>query len=279
MSKNTQLTLMNTFNINNIVFNKPVVSNGAFRNQYIPINIRNPDGTIGDLIIQSVPNLFSFGIMENIDKKSGLVDGYSFPLYMWNRNGCSTEEKEWTDKFLQFVNLCKDHILQEKQNLGCWELERSDLRNMASCLWWKKDKRTGKIQENTGPTLYIKMMGYKNDGDYKFVTTLYDANNGDTINPRDIIQKRCHVTAAIKIESIFIGSDNKIRLQVKLWEADVKLVEVKRQRLLPVQLNTTIIHQETDDTGYGSIDELDDAFIAKPNQEPILRRIQNHNRV
>ena len=43
------------------------------------------------------------------------------------------------------------------------------------------------------------------------------------MNPLELVGKPCFVNAAVKIESIFIGS--KITLQVKLFECDVELLE------------------------------------------------------
>ena len=42
--------------------------------------------------------------------------------------------------------------------------------------------------------------------------------------------KRCLVTAALKVESIFVGKD--IKLQCKLIEADVKSMDTRPKRLL-----------------------------------------------
>ena len=47
----------------------------------------------------------------------------------------------------------------------------------------------------------------------------------------DLIGKFCYVKAAIKIESIFIGA--KIALQVKVYEAEVRMIESGTKRLLP----------------------------------------------
>lgn len=263
---NTQLTIFNKFNTNRIVFNKPVLSKGTFKNKYIPIKVKYDDGSIGDLIVQTPPNMFSFGITENIDKKSGNVEGYTIPIYLWSKNNPTDEEKEFSDTLLKVVQLCKDYIFEHKDEVGCWDLEKSDLKKIASCIWWKKDKQSGKPLYNESPTLYVKVIGYRNEFGYQFVSSFYDENNGDSISPKDLIQKKMHLTGAIKIESIYIGSDNKIRLQVKLWEACVRLSEMKRTRLLPLKpTNTnTFTSDKINDTtsGYGSLDdENDQEFI------------------
>ena len=45
-----------------------------------------------------------------------------------------------------------------------------------------------------------------------------------------LLNKSCYATAAIKIESIFIGA--KISLQVKVYEAEVKMFDTAPKRLL-----------------------------------------------
>lgn len=227
----TQLTNLIEYNPCDIVFGDPIVSSGRFNNKYINISTRNPDGSEGQLIFFATPGLYSPGIQESTNKLTGKIDGYSFPLYLWNRNGATEEQKTWLDKFNALIERCKEHLLENKQTLGKWDMERGDLRKIASCLWWKRDKATGEVMPGTGPSLYAKMMGYNRDTGYSFETMLYDPN-GDPLDPLDVVSKRCVVDAAIVLESIFLGTDGKIRLQVKIYEAFVRVLDASRKRLL-----------------------------------------------
>ena len=53
---------------------------------------------------------------------------------------------------------------------------------------------------------------------------------GDNVDALSLLGKYCHAKGAVKIESIFIG--NKISMQVKLYECEVKLMETGMKRLL-----------------------------------------------
>jgi len=61
------------------------------------------------------------------------------------------------------------------------------------------------------------------------VTRFYDQDD-QLLDPLDLIGKYCFATAAVKIESIFIG--NKISLQVKIYEADVEPQQSGTKRLI-----------------------------------------------
>ena len=100
----------------------------------------------------------------------------------------------------------------------------SDLKKF-NPLYYKKDR--GKIVEGTGPTLYAKLIVSKKHD--KIVTMFYD-NDGEAIDPMTLHGKYCHVNAAVKIESVFIG--NKISMQVKLYECEVKLADTGMKRLM-----------------------------------------------
>ena len=55
-------------------------------------------------------------------------------------------------------------------------------------------------------------------------------NDGEEIDPLSLLGKYCYTTAAVKIESIFIG--NKISMQVKLYECEVRLMETGMKRMM-----------------------------------------------
>ena len=225
-----------SYDSNNIVFFDPASGSipGAgptISFQRINIGTKNPDGTVGDLILQT-SRLFSYGVSENTDPSTGKVNGWTMPLCLWNRDGPTAAEKAWTDTFDEIVEKCIDHVINTKEELDKYELERSDLKKF-NPLYWKKEKKTvnGKsvmaVVEGTGPTLYSKIIYSKKNE--KFVTRFYDQDD-QIIEPLDLIGKYCFATAAVKIESIFIG--NKISLQVKIYEADVEPQQSGTKRLI-----------------------------------------------
>lgn len=225
MSMQTQLTHPSLLNVSNITYSEPITgsipSNGPSINfKRINISIKNPDGSIGDLILPT-SKVFSFGVSENKSPDSGKVNGWTLPLCLHNKNGPSDEEKEWVNAFNKIVDRTTQHIIENREEIDKFELEKSDLRNF-NPLYYKKEKHTegGKtvlrVVPGTGPTLYTKLIYSKKTE--SFVTKMYD-NEDNQIDPLDMIGKYCYCQGAVKIESIFIG--NKISLQVKLYEAVV----------------------------------------------------------
>jgi len=238
---NTQVTPIKGYNTNKIMFSEPILgsipdSKPKIEFKRINISTKNDDGSIGELILQT-SRLFSFGVFENTSQETGKVNGYTFPLCLWNKDGHSDEEKEFTDLFDKIVSKCIDHLVENKEEIDMFDLTRGDLikaKGGLNPLYWKKEKYTnekGKTEmrnvPSSGPTLYTKLIfSKKND---KFLSQFYD-NNDEPINALDLMGKLCYTEAAIKIESIFIGS--KISLQVKLYEAVVEPITNGMKRLI-----------------------------------------------
>ena len=265
---NTQLTAAKGYNVDNMVFSDPM--NGTIPNskpeiKYKRINIatRNEDGSTGELIIPT-SQLFSFGVSPNTNMDTGAVNGYVMAICLATRDGMTQEEKEWIDTFNNIVEKCKDHILENKDKIDQYELERNDLKKL-NPLYYKKVK--GQIVPNSGPTLYAKLIHSKKQD--KIISIFYDTN-GEEINPLDLVGKYCHAKAGIKIESIFIG--NKISLQVKLYECEVRLSQMGMKRLLTRPKaesglsfdNSNIMASKKDDDETGSILGSDDENEPKP---------------
>ena len=230
MSDNTQLTSASGYNVNNMIFSDPQhnsIPNTVPQIQYKRINIstKNPDGTIGELIIPT-SKLFSFGVSENVNPETKKVNGYTLPICLWNKDGASSEEKDFTDTIDKIVEKCKDHLVDIREDIEVYDLSKSDLKKF-NPLYWKREK--GKIVEGTGPTLYTKLILSKKKGVTKILSMFYN-NKGEEIDPYTLLGKYCHVNCAIKIESIFIG--NKISLQIKLYEAEVTLLDTGMKRML-----------------------------------------------
>lgn len=228
MSENTQLTSASGYDTKRMLFSE--VQNGSIPNStpqinYKRINIqtRNEDGTTGDLIIPT-SKLFSFGVSENTDPNTGKVNGYVMPLCLWNRDGASREEKEWSDTFDAISDRCADHLVENREEIEQYDLTKSDLKKF-NPLYWKKEK--GKVVPGTGPTLYAKLIVSKK---LNKILTMYFDFEGETIDPLTLLGKYCYTKSAVKIESIFIG--NRISLQVKLYECEVKLMDNGMKRLL-----------------------------------------------
>lgn len=227
-TSNTQLTTASGYSTKRMIFSEPVVGtipNTPISYKRINISTKNEDGTVGDLIL-STEELFSFGVSENKDFNDPTkVNGHVLPLCLWDRDGPTEAQKEWIETFNAIIERCKKHLLQHKEEIGQYELSASDLKKL-NPLYWKKEK--GKIVEGRGPALYGKLIASKKLG--KILTSFYDEND-EKLEPLDLLGKYCFAKCAIKIESIFIGS--KISMQIKVYEATVRLQESGMQRLLP----------------------------------------------
>jgi hypothetical protein len=223
----------------------------------IMISTKNPDGSIGDLIFPT-EELFSFGVSENTDPGTGKVNGYTLPLCMWSRDGATKSQKAWTDTFDNVIEKVKDHIVENREEIEQYDLSKNDLKKL-NPMYYKREK--GKIVEGTGPTLYAKLIVSKKQN--KIISMFYDYN-GDSIDPLTLCGKYCFARAAIKIESIFIG--NKISLQVKLYEVEVRLAETGMKRLLSrpkaqtrvltSKVNNPLNESESNEEGDGDEEEV-----------------------
>lgn len=230
-SENTCLTSAEGYDVSRMTFSKAMKgtvpeSDPPIKFSRIYIGTKNLDGTTGDLIL-STEELFSFGISENKSLETGNVSGYSMSLSLWSKDGPTPAERALSTTIDNIVEKCKDHLLQDdvKDEIEKYDLERNDLKKL-NPLFWKKEK--GKIVEGKGPILYAKLIESKKQK--KFITQFFD-NEGNDVDPMDFAGKYCHVKAALKVESIFIGS--KIAFQIKLYEAEVRAIGGQNKRLLP----------------------------------------------
>jgi hypothetical protein len=279
MSENTLITTASGYDTKRMIFSNAQA--GSIPNSVPPINYRritiqsrNEDGTIGDLIL-STSKLFSFGVCENINKETGKANGYTMPLCLWNRDGVTQEEKEWSTTFDNIIEACKDHLVINREELGQYDLAKSDLKKF-NPLWWKRDK--GKIVDGMGPTLYSKLIVSKKQN--KIVTMFYDTD-GEPIDPMSLVGKYCFTKSAVKIESIFIG--NKISMQVKLYECEVKLMETGMKRLLrrPVadqQVKTSDTTRPLDQKNEaefdtGSVHDSDSENDLEEDKKPVPQKV------
>lgn len=226
----TKLSTPKEYNIDNMIFSKPETGNipGSVPKlsfKRIKINTKNGDGTVGDLIFETPPDLFSFGLQENREMGTGNINGYVLPICLWNKNGATEDEKCFISVLDKVIERCKEHLLANKDEIEKYNLEASDLKNL-NPLYWKKEK--GKIVEGKGPVLYIKtLMSKKNE---KISTVFINEETNEEIDPFDVLNKYCFVRGAVKIESLFIGKT--ISLQIKLYEVVVRLIDSERKTLL-----------------------------------------------
>ena len=148
-NNNTQITTVKGYNVNKMIFSEPIPgsipdSKPKIEFKRINISTKNPDGSVGELIIPTA-RLFSFGVSENTSQETGKVNGYTFPICLWSKDGATDEEKEWTDTFEKIVERCIDHLVYVREEIDMYELSRADLirsKGGLDPLYWKKEKFT-----------------------------------------------------------------------------------------------------------------------------------------
>ena len=228
---NTQLTDALTYKVENMRFRKMIESslpgaNGAPSVNYkrVPIGTRNPDGSMGDLVLQTL-RLYSFGLSPNVSQTTGKTEGYTLALCLTNRNDPTVDEKKWVETFNKIVEHTKDNLMQKKEEYEQYTLERAELKKL-NPIWYKTEK--GKPVDGAAPILYAKLMMNKKTN--SIATIFTNGVTGEDLDPLTLVGKSCYVEAAIKFESIYIGA--KISLQVKVQEANVFLIDNTPKRLL-----------------------------------------------
>lgn len=270
---NTQITSASGYNTSNIIYGKPrdgSIPNSSVTFKRVQMGTRNPDGTVGELIL-ATERLFSFGLSPNVNMTTGKTDGYTLALCLWNMDSPSKQEKEWTDTFNKICEHASEYILEHRDDVGKYELEKADLKKF-NPLFIKKEK--GKVVEGAGPMLYAKLLQNKKTDT---ITSIFYDEQGRDIDAMSLMNKQCWVKAAIKIEGIFIGS--KVSLQVKLHEAEIKLKDSGVKRLLrqvqptePAKVEEVVEQVEslTVDDDTGSLKSDDDEETEKKDPEPVV---------
>ena len=236
------ITKASGYDVSNIIFGKPESKsipnngNGPQMSYFtIPVKTANPDGTVGDLILE-IEDAFCFGVQANTDQITGKITGYTMPIPLWSKPpvGPTESEKDWVDTFNRICDACSQHVLDHKDDVEKYDLEKSDLKKF-NPLYWKREK--GKIVEGQGPTLYGKLMYSKKNE--KIATKMYNSSTGQQLELEDVTGKYFRVNAAVKIESIYVGA--KPSLQVKISEANIKFQDQGPRRLLSRPLPTESI--------------------------------------
>lgn len=195
----------------NIIFSDPF--QGTHRT-IIPLAIQE-DGEDKPLIINTPSNLLSFGIQEIQDKDKKQVLGYQMPICLWGKKKVSEEEKSFTDKFEELIEYIKNFLRTIKEEVNITD----EMINQMNILNWKYEN--GKRKEDKGPLLYSKLI--MNNRTNKIITSFFNEEDNTRLEPFDLMNQKCVVTAALKIENIIIGK--KISVQVKLFEVLCKKIQ------------------------------------------------------
>lgn len=247
--KNTQLIDPEDFSASRIVFDDPVaesIPGQPGTNYRVNIGYKNPDNTEGFLIL-GFDTCYCFGVSENVDMNSKVLNGYNVAISLYDINGATPKQQKTVDALTDILQQCKKFILKDSTQESMGKIDdddkilETDLRKI-NLIFWKKEN--GKPNQELGGTIYPKMIWSKARSDpktnkqieSKMTTRFYNVDELDEdgnpveVDPLDYVGKRFQITPAIKIESIFIGA--KIAIQCKVYEAFVKETTSGPKRLL-----------------------------------------------
>jgi hypothetical protein len=283
---NTQLVDPFEFNPANVIFDDPAaesIPNQPGTNYRINLGYKNKDKTEGNLILE-FDTCYCFGVSENQDKTTNTLNGYILPISLYDMNGPTPKQQKVVEVLCDLVAQCKKQLLKDdvQAMMGKYDDDKiieSDLRKV-DLIYWKKEN--GRPMKEKGGTFYPKLLWTKaREKNGKFVeskinTRFYKEDEVDEdgnpieVDPIQYVGKKCMVTAAVKIESIFIGT--KIGIQAKVYEALVKEVESGPKRLLMFKPKTssTVVSEskEIEQEQEENVEDDIDALIKGTDKEP-----------
>jgi hypothetical protein len=208
------LTPFQEFNTDQIYFSDPYTiyphdeSYAAYHKIYIQFG-DNPQ-RLEDLILNTPPHLMSFGIQEKKDRNTSDITGYQIPIILWNKKGASEDEKQFTKTLQSIVEKCQSHIHDN------YDADPSKL----SILSWRNQENGEEY-----PVVYVKLITNRKTN--RIMTLFINEDTNEEIDPMELINKRCLLTAAIKIENMYVGEN--VSLQIKLYEVLVKFIDKKKK--------------------------------------------------
>lgn len=226
---NTQLTTLNDFSVDRIIFAKPLlcsIPDSDIKYYRIPVYVKNEDGSVGQLVIQT-EKVFSFGVKAFVDPKTKKENGLNMSFVMWGKDGPSEAEKNWVEKYNEIAECCKQHLLKPEVKKAAKKpkLDENDLKSF-NPMYYKKDEN-GDVIQGVAPILTTKLIKIKNN-----VRTSFFDENGKDIDYQSILETSCTSIGAIIIEGMFVGAKT-INIQNKLNEAQIWPLNSSVKRLLP----------------------------------------------
>jgi hypothetical protein len=168
--------------------------------------------------------VFSFGVSRNTLDINNV--SYQISLCIYDRENPKDEEIKWAAKYEELALTCREHLKKSEFKKLKGQID------MMKGLSWKGNE----VGHPDGPKLYPKIMF--NQEKEEFITVFMDETDEIIEDPKTILDKRGRIKAALRFESIFIGS--KIALQVRVNDVLItKWIEAYKPRALIVRNNAT----------------------------------------
>ena len=258
---NSFLITPSTFDATKIQFSKAEenqIPNQKLTFKRIKISYEQ-DNQLTDLVIRSPPNLLSWGLNPQYDMISGQLNGYQLPINLHNRNGASEEELAFTECIHTVVDTSKKHLVATRNEIKKFDLEYGDLKKM-NPLYIKLDEKGNPIKDKS-PCLYAKCI-YNKKQDTISTVFVNELTREKEERPLDLVGKHCFVTFALKVESIFIGTN--ISLQLKLVEVFYRPRDNNLRSL--IDPNILLTNNKSEDVKV-SKNRVDDDLVEEEEEE------------
>ena len=138
------------------------------------------------------------------------------------------------DIFEQILRAIKVHLKKEETKEALSQFQLDAHVDMMDIFYRKKEK--GQLVSGVLPTLYPKLQTKfektKRDGPPEIITEFRNVND-ELINPNDQLGVRCRASGNIMIDNIYVASEKKPSIQLKLDEVIIteQFKRVSRLRL------------------------------------------------
>jgi hypothetical protein len=190
--------------VNNVTFAKVKTSKTGGKT----IGVVNSQSN-GPLILQT-PMMLTWGLNENVDKKSGAIQSYTMALQFPSPEYSKPPVSEFLKNIKSLEDKIKsDAVTHSKEWFG--KTMSADVVNaiFTPILSYTKNKETGEPDLSKNPTMRLKLPFY--DGEWKDLE-IYDTTKttllfptSDEKHPRDIITKGSDVTVLITCGGVWIA--------------------------------------------------------------------------
>lgn len=273
-SAEPELTDISTYNTKNMVFGEMqenLIPGSIIKYKRLPIQTKYRNGTTGDLIL-GTGRLFAFGVQENTDPQDKTrITGHSLSFPLWGREGPTSEEKVWYDKFLEIVECIRNYIFTNRNELELYDLKHKHQLERIDPLYRKKEK--GVVVDSIAPVLSAKLLVSKSkdkdkakDASKEIIRSLLFDINGNKLDAYSIVGQRCFTTAAVKVESVYFGGGKSV-LQLKLHEAVIEPVESGMKPLISNRPKSTGLLITGGGTNLNEMKTPDDDDEDEPEQK------------
>lgn len=223
-----------TFDPTKVIFGQTLKVTTPNKFQRVPISYQYPEG-IHKLVLMT-PILRSFGLLENKNQNTNNIEGYSFPFSMYENIISPTEEEEDFANLVELVtttirnHMAKPSTIAESRRVEPYFLNIVSQKDGAPPVIYaklltafKKDKT-----DHSPPKITTPFRRLQTDEEIESEGETHDGYT--TMEPLEMLKRRCNVVGALSIDSIFIGGI--VSIQKRLKEIIIVNTDVREDSML-----------------------------------------------